>query len=141
MFYNRSLIQITKLNHWNNFKADGFRIMGEPLSFQLLKILQESVSDLENDSGFFRKHINSQTSSRDFFMRKLTCGFLQETGKPNRALVADIVSSAFNCDLTIPEVVRATRDIDPKAHYSVVCFTTKDCLHNLGLYPDYQLSF
>lgn len=120
-------------------KISQYEIMsGPPLAYELLKVINSSLQKTENDSFFYRKQINKSTAPRDYFMRSLTCAFLQETGKPYRSIVTEVTSAAFGCSLSVPEVVRATRDIDPKKSSIVVSDLKKSILKTAGVYPNFH---
>tara|TARA_R110002074_G_scaffold113161_2_gene242196 strand:+ start:317 stop:1252 length:936 start_codon:yes stop_codon:yes gene_type:complete len=130
---------INNSTYTNARKISGSEITsGTPLAYELLKVINSSLQKTENDSFFFRKQINKSTAPRDYFMRSLTCAFLQETGKPYRSIVTEVTSAAFNCSLSVPEVVRATRDIDPEKSSIVVCDLKKKILKTAGVYPNFQ---
>ena len=76
-----------------------------------------AVKFLDYHPGFHRKHINTPTTNRGFFIRARTCAFMQQTEKPSRKSVASAASAAFNISIDTREVIRTTKDLQLDERY------------------------
>lgn len=115
--------------------------MGAPWAGYMIQLMRTTLENAENDPLFFRKHINREQSSRDYFVRSLTCAFLQEMGAPYRKVVAEISSAIFNCELSEREVVRISKGVEPSDHLEVVSSFEKMELNRVGVYSDPQYEY
>lgn len=86
-----------------------------PWLYEALVAIRLAVENTEYDPGFHRKHINSPTANRGFFIRALTYAFFQQTGRPYREVVATAASIAYGGDVAVREVCRATEDLEWKS--------------------------
>ena len=87
-------------------------------------VLKNTKHD-DSYSKFYGGNINGKDSKRGFFIRKLTCALLQDTGKPCRKLVAISTSVAFNFEISDLEnycrmIRRNTQNLDPDSYDRVV---------------------
>lgn len=90
--------------------GDNDREYLSPHPHELLRALIDSLQETHFDPLYYGKHIHSRTSDRQYFVRKLTSLVLEFTGEPNRRLVAETVSVAFECNYEEREVIKATKE-------------------------------
>lgn len=79
------------------------------------------------------KNTKGKTADRQFFISLLTLALLQQTGKPAREVVSSSTNAVFGCDLSTPEIIRATKDLDPAIEPSVLSDMDLYCLDHLKI--------
>lgn len=79
------------------------------------------------------KNTKGETADRQFFIKLLTLALLQQTGKPAREVVSSSANAVFGCDLSTPEIIRATKDLDLAIEPLVISDMDLDCLGDLKI--------
>lgn len=88
---------------------------GEDHPIPVLEAAIEALLKIEFDPGFSGSHIAGEAAERQFFTRSLTAAIFQKTGKKYRKIVAETTSAAFDCNITVREVVRLTKTLGDDA--------------------------
>lgn len=94
--------------------------------------LIDALERVEITDSIFPKSVHGVKSSRLFFMRSLTSAFINQTGKPYRRVVADAVSSAFDCSISESEVIRATKELPAESEVYMTCVDPEE-INNLNI--------
>jgi hypothetical protein len=92
-----------------------------------------ALERIEITDSIFPKSVHGTNSPRLFFMRSLTSAFISQTGKPYRKVVADAVSSAFDCSISEPEVVRATKGLPVESKVQMRAYQDLEEINNLNI--------
>lgn len=87
-----------------------------PYPHTLLQMLIDSLQSTKYDPKYYGKHIHSATGDRQHFVRHLTALLIHYTGSPNRRMVADSASVAFDCNFEERDVIKATKDLPDDNH-------------------------
>jgi len=85
-----------------------------------IQVLIDSLKNSNPPRGIYGRQTNGEKAPRLLFIRSLTCALLQETGKPYRKVVVQAASTAFQCSLSTPEIIKATSSLNPSVEQKIV---------------------